>query len=113
VNEFDQCQRAGFEEALRVSGEYREIVTLYGNASRNPRTLKVIWSTEVLKQYPVAAAEGGIYYEGDVLLTLRKEDLGALPFPGGKIESPSGASFNIIDVDEDFGVYSIKLAKNR
>ena len=56
--------------------------------------------------------QDGIYYEGDVLLTVRVKDLAAIPKPGLFLQSPVGMTYRILDVIEDFGVYEIKLVRN-
>ena len=56
--------------------------------------------------------QDGIYYEGDVLLTVRVKDLESIPKPGLILQSPVGMSYRILDVTEDFGVYEVKLVKN-
>jgi hypothetical protein len=75
------------------------------------RKVKVIWSTDALKEMPMAGQDG-ICYEGDVLLTIRVKDLGAIPKPGLMMQSPVGMTYRIVDVTEDFGVYEIKFMRN-
>jgi hypothetical protein len=58
------------------------------------------------------AGQDGICYEGDVLLTIRVKDLGAIPKPGLMMQSPVGMTYRIVDVTEDFGVYEIKFMRN-
>jgi hypothetical protein len=113
VNEFDTALREGFELTLKVAGEERQFALFNAQGQRTTVSLTVIWSTESLKEIPLRAAEGGIYYEGDVLLSLRKKDLDGLPKPTLKLESPPGTVWHITDVNEDFGVYFLKLVKNR
>jgi hypothetical protein len=110
-NEFDRIQRQGFEEQLTIAGEWREIVTQFGSGGNFTRKCKVIWSTEALKQMPMAGQDG-VYYEGDVLLTVRVKDLNAIPKPGLLLQSPVGMSYRILDVIEDYGCYAIKLVRN-
>jgi hypothetical protein len=141
-NKADRLLREGFETLLASGGEWREIVTLFKpgaklapsapqpdsgriySASVTPpvipafpvsenftRKVKVIWSTDALKMMPMKGQDG-IYYEGDVLLTVRVKDLDSVPKPGLILQSPVGMSYRILDVVEDFGVYEIKLVRN-
>jgi hypothetical protein len=112
MTQFDDCQRSGFELMLSIAGENRDFVTLSSSGARVTTNVLVLWSTDALHQFPIAAADGGIYYEGDVLLSVRVSDLPGLPVPDGFIESPAGRSYVVNDVTEDFGVYQIKLRKN-
>jgi hypothetical protein len=110
-NELSYLQYLGFLTELTVAGEWREIVSWFSNGQRYIRRCKVIWSTEALKQMPVAGQDG-VYYMGDILLTLRKSDAGGIPKPGLKIESPPGLVWSIVDVVDDAGTYALKLVRN-
>jgi hypothetical protein len=110
-SEFDYQQYQGFLALLSAAGEWREIVTWFGDGQRYIRRCKVIWSTELLKMLPMAGQDG-IFYEGDIALTMRKVDAGGIPKPGLLLESPPGLVWRILDVTDDSGVYTFKLIRN-
>lgn len=61
----------------------------------------------------VTLAPNGVYFKADVLLSLRAVDLPSRPRPfTSVIETPLGSKWQVVELNEDYGVYHIKLAKN-
>jgi hypothetical protein len=120
INAFEDCMSQGLNNLLfgdgitysSNAGEDKEIVTLNTDGSRFTRICKVIWSTEALKQAPLMSADGGVFYAGDVLMTIRKKDLKSTPRPNGVIEIPAFTVWRIVDVIYDYEAYFISLVRN-
>lgn len=113
MNVFDQQLRAGFEQLLTVAGETREFRVL--DVAGNPvaTTLDCIWSVGENMEEMVTISPNGIYFKAEVLLTVRASDFPARPRPfTSVIESPVGVKWQVVEVNVDYEVYHIKLAKN-
>ncbi len=113
MNQFDTRMAQGFERLLEVAGEERELVYLNSSGERVTSQVTVIWSNEALRQEPISDTAGNIYYQGDVLMTIRKSDFDGLPMPALCIESPAGYVFQVTDVIYDYETWSVKLVRNR
>jgi len=105
---------AGFERLLEVAGEERELVYLSEDGTRISSRPTVIWSNEALREQPIAnVGAGNVYYQGDVLLSIRRADFYGHPKPDLFIESPAGYAFHVVDVIYDYEVWFLKLVRNR
>ena len=113
MNAFDQQLRAGFEQLLLDAGESRSVVTKDSSGALVTTTLDCIWSVGLDSEEMVAVSPNGIYFKSDILFTCRAADLPARPRPFTSVlESPPGNKLQVVEVNEDYGCYSIKLAKN-
>jgi hypothetical protein len=113
VNAFDTQLRAGFEQLLLDAGESRSIVTRDASGALVTATLDCIWSTGLTSEDMIAISPNGIYFKVDVLLTCRVDDLPGRPRPFTSVlEMPPGNKLQVVEVNQDYGVFAIKLAKN-
>jgi hypothetical protein len=113
VNAFDEQLRAGFEQLLLDAGESRPFVSLNASGAPTTTTIECIWSVGLTSEEIVAVSPNGIYFKADVLFTCRASDLPARPRPFTSVlEVPPGNKFHVVEINEDYGVYAIKLAKN-
>ena len=113
MNAFDTQLRAGFEQLLLDAGESRSIVTRDSSGALVTRTLDLIWSSGLTSEEAVAISPNGIYFKVDVLIACRVCDLPGRPRPFTSVlEIPAGSKWQVAEVNEDYGVYHIKLAKN-
>jgi hypothetical protein len=112
TNNFDRLFRKGFDRLLSDAGEYRQIVIRLKAGQTVTRTVPVIWSTEAFKDQPILGADGGIYYKGDVLLSVKREDIGVKIKPDDFIECPPGAAYRVSDFSEEAGIYYITLVRH-
>lgn len=113
MNAFDTQLRAGFEQLLLDAGESRSVVTKDASGTFVTTSLDCIWSTGLTSEEAVAISPNGTYFKVDVLLACRVSDLAGRPRPFTSVlETPPGNKFQVADINEDYGVYHIKLAKN-
>lgn len=113
MNAFDEQLRAGFEQTLSVAGQSREfrILDIAGNPFT--KTIDCIWSVGEDTAESVTISPNGIFFKADILLTLRSCEFPARPRPfASVIETPPGNRYQVVELNEDYGVYHIKLAKN-
>ena len=113
MNAFDTQLRAGFEQLLLDAGERRDVVTKDVSGAFLTTTIDCIWSTGLTSEEAFAVSPNGIHFKIDVLLTCRAEDLPGRPRPFTSVlEIPPGNKLQVVEINEDYGVYAIKLAKN-
>ncbi len=113
MNAFDTQLRDGFERLLLDAGESRSVVTKDASGALVTTTLDCIWSTGLNSEEMVAISPNGIYFKCDILLTCRAVDLPGRPRPYTSVlEIPPGNKLQVVEVNEDYGVLAIKLAKN-
>jgi hypothetical protein len=113
MNAFDAQLKAGFEQLLIDAGESRTLVTKDVSGAPISRTIDLIWSTGLTSEEALAISPNGTYFKVDALIACRVCDLPARPRPFTSVmEIPPGNKLQVAEVNEDYGVYHIKLAKN-
>ena len=113
MNAFDTQLRAGFEQLLLDAGESRSFVSLNASGAPTTSTIDCIWSRGLNTEEMIAVSPNGIYFKADVLFTCRVSDLPARPRPFTSVlETPPGNKLQVVEVNEDYGCYHLKLAKN-
>ena len=113
MNAFDTQLRAGFEQLLLDAGETRSLVTRNPSGAPVTTVIECIWSVGLDSEEMVAVSPNGIYFKSDILFTCRVSDLPARPRPFTSVlELPPGNKLQVVEINEDYGVYAIKLAKN-
>lgn len=113
MNAFDSQLRAGFEQLLIDAGDSRTLVTRDFSGALVTRTIDMIWSTGLTSEDAVAISPNGIYFKVDALIACRVCDLPAQPRPFTSVmEIPPGNKLQVVEVNEDYGVFHLKLAKN-